>query len=60
MTLIGHTMMREQAGPKQLTQKVATMQLLSDGRFTLGLGAGENLNEHIVGGQWPHIGRSGR
>ena len=29
------------------------MQLLSDGRFTLGLGAGENLNEHIVGGQWP-------
>jgi hypothetical protein len=33
--------------------KAATMQLLSDGRFTLGLGAGENLNEHIVGGQWP-------
>jgi G6PDH family F420-dependent oxidoreductase len=29
------------------------MQLLSDGRFTLGLGAGENLNEHIVGGRWP-------
>ncbi len=29
------------------------MQLLSDGRFTLGLGAGENLNEHIVGGHWP-------
>ena len=50
MTLIGHTMMYEQAGPKQLAQKVATMQLLSDGRFTLGLGVGENLNEHIVGG----------
>jgi G6PDH family F420-dependent oxidoreductase len=32
------------------------MQLLSDGRFTLGLGAGENLNEHIVGGQWPIAG----
>jgi G6PDH family F420-dependent oxidoreductase len=29
------------------------MQLLSEGRFTLGLGAGENLNEHIVGGRWP-------
>src|SRR5260370_580115 len=29
------------------------MQLLSDGRFTLGLGAGENLNEHIIGGHWP-------
>ncbi len=32
------------------------MQLLSDGRFTLGLGAGENLNEHIIGGQWPLAG----
>jgi G6PDH family F420-dependent oxidoreductase len=32
------------------------MQLLSDGRFTLGLGAGENLNEHIVGGRWPIAG----
>ena len=52
-------MMCEQAGPKQLAQKVVTMQLLSDGQFTLGLGAGENLNEHIVGGQWPYIGRSG-
>ena len=41
MTLIGHTMVCEQAGPKQLTQQVATMQLLSDGRFTLGPGAGE-------------------
>lgn len=36
MTLIGHTMMCEQAGPRQLTQKAATMQLLSDGQFTLG------------------------
>jgi G6PDH family F420-dependent oxidoreductase len=32
------------------------MQLLSDGRFTLGLGAGENLNEHIIGGHWPIAG----
>ena len=32
------------------------MQLLSDGRFTLGLGAGENLNEHVVGGSWPIVG----
>jgi len=38
------------------SQKAATMQLLSDGRFTLGLGAGENLNEHIVGGRWPLAG----
>jgi G6PDH family F420-dependent oxidoreductase len=27
--------------------------VLSSGRFTLGLGAGENLNEHVVGGGWP-------
>src|SRR5579862_4788168 len=33
--------------PAVVAQKAATMQLLSDGRFTLGLGAGENLNEHI-------------
>jgi G6PDH family F420-dependent oxidoreductase len=39
--------------PAVVAQNAATMQLLSDGRFTLGLGAGENLNEHIVGGHWP-------
>jgi G6PDH family F420-dependent oxidoreductase len=39
--------------PAVVAQKAATMQLLCDGRFTLGLGAGENLNEHIVGGGWP-------
>jgi len=32
------------------------MQLLSEGRFTLGLGAGEHLNEPIVGGGWPLAG----
>src|SRR2546426_589511 len=42
--------------PAVVAQKAATMQLLSDGRFTLGLGAGENLNEHIVGGRWPVAG----
>ena len=39
--------------PAVVAQKAATLQLLSDGRFTLGLGSGENLNEHIVGGGWP-------
>ena len=39
--------------PAVVAQKAATMQLLSDGRFTLGLGAGENLNEHIIAGRWP-------
>ncbi|MBN1091504.1 TIGR03557 family F420-dependent LLM class oxidoreductase [Blastococcus sp. TML/M2B] len=39
--------------PAVVAQKAATLQILSDGRFTLGLGAGENLNEHVVGAGWP-------
>ncbi|MDX3074092.1 LLM class F420-dependent oxidoreductase [Streptomyces sp. MI02-7b] len=39
--------------PAVVAQKAATMQLLSRGRFRLGLGSGENLNEHVVGGGWP-------
>ena len=35
--------------PAVVAQKAATLQLLADGRFTLGLGSGENLNEHVVG-----------
>ncbi|GGD13152.1 TIGR03557 family F420-dependent LLM class oxidoreductase [Nocardioides daphniae] len=41
--------------PAVVAQKAATMGLLSDGRFTLGLGSGENLNEHVVGA-WPSVG----
>ena len=41
--------------PAVVAQKAATLQLLSDGRFTLGLGAGESLNEHVVGAGWPAI-----
>lgn len=40
--------------PTVVAQKAATMELLADGRFVLGLGAGENLNEHVVG-PWPHV-----
>ncbi|MFB7054569.1 LLM class F420-dependent oxidoreductase [Streptomyces vinaceus] len=39
--------------PAVIAQKAATVQLLSQGRFRLGLGSGENLNEHIVGAGWP-------
>src|SRR5919199_2406081 len=39
--------------PAIVAQKAATMALLSDGRFTLGLGTGENLSEHVVGRGWP-------
>jgi len=39
--------------PAVVAQQAATLQIISGGRFTLGLGAGENLSEHIVGGGWP-------
>ncbi|MFJ3171967.1 LLM class F420-dependent oxidoreductase [Streptomyces roseus] len=39
--------------PAVIAQKAATVQLLSQGRFRLGLGSGENLNEHIIGAGWP-------
>lgn len=39
--------------PAVVAQKAATLALLSDSRFTLGLGSGENLNEHVVGEGWP-------
>jgi G6PDH family F420-dependent oxidoreductase len=42
--------------PAVVAQKAATMQILSGGRFRLGLGAGENLNEHVVGKRWPMAG----
>jgi G6PDH family F420-dependent oxidoreductase len=43
--------------PAVVAQKAATVQILSDGRFRLGLGAGENLNEHVVGKDWPAVGK---
>src|SRR3954453_14049087 len=42
--------------PAVVAQKAATVQILSSGRFRLGLGAGENLNEHVVGKGWPMVG----
>ncbi|WP_405552025.1 LLM class F420-dependent oxidoreductase [Streptomyces sp. NBC_01171] len=41
--------------PAVVAQKAATLQLLSEGRFRLGLGSGENLNEHVVGQGWPAV-----
>src|SRR3546814_2784609 len=41
--------------PAVVAQKAATLQLLSEGRFTLGVGSGENLNEHVVGAGWPAV-----
>ena len=31
--------------PAVVAQQAATLQILTDGRFTLGLGSGENLND---------------
>jgi G6PDH family F420-dependent oxidoreductase len=39
--------------PAIIAQAAATVAVMSDGRFTLGLGAGERLNEHVVGLGWP-------
>ncbi|OBA97431.1 LLM class F420-dependent oxidoreductase, partial [Mycobacteriaceae bacterium 1482268.1] len=43
--------------PAVVAQKAATLQILADGRFTLGVGSGENLNEHVVGKRWPTVAR---
>lgn len=39
--------------PAIVAQAAATAAALLPGRFWLGVGAGENLNEHIVGRGWP-------
>lgn len=39
--------------PAVVAQAAATAALLSGGRFTLGVGTGEDLNEHILGQRWP-------
>jgi G6PDH family F420-dependent oxidoreductase len=43
--------------PAIVAQQAATLQILADGRFTLGVGSGENLNEHVVGKGWPTVAR---
>jgi G6PDH family F420-dependent oxidoreductase len=39
--------------PAVIAQAAATSAMLLDGRFELGVGTGENLNEHILGLHWP-------
>ena len=39
--------------PALVAQAVATVAALMPGRFILGVGSGENLNEHIYGDHWP-------
>lgn len=42
--------------PAIIAQAAATTALLSDGRFTLGVGSGEQLSEHVTGHPWPVVG----
>jgi G6PDH family F420-dependent oxidoreductase len=39
--------------PAVIAQAAATSAVLLDGRFALGVGSGEALNEHILGDAWP-------
>jgi G6PDH family F420-dependent oxidoreductase len=41
--------------PAIVAQAAATIGVMSDGRFSLALGAGERLNEHVTGARWPSI-----
>src|SRR3712207_7650881 len=46
--------------PAIIAQAAATVALLSDGRFTLGIGAGERLNEHVVRSEERRVGKECR
>jgi G6PDH family F420-dependent oxidoreductase len=39
--------------PAIIAQAAATSACLMPGRFFLGVGTGENLNEHVLGAKWP-------
>ncbi|MCA1729395.1 MAG: TIGR03557 family F420-dependent LLM class oxidoreductase [Actinobacteria bacterium] len=39
--------------PAVIAQAAATSKVMLGGRFSLGVGTGENLNEHIFGDPWP-------
>jgi coenzyme F420-dependent glucose-6-phosphate dehydrogenase len=42
--------------PAVIAHAAATLGAMFPGRFWLGLGAGEALNEHVIGGEWPEVG----
>ena len=41
--------------PAIIAHAAATAACLMPGRFFLGIGSGENLNEHILGDRWPEV-----
>ncbi|MEU0795804.1 TIGR03557 family F420-dependent LLM class oxidoreductase [Amycolatopsis sp. NPDC005961] len=42
--------------PAVIAQAAATAAVQLDGRFVLGVGSGEALNEHVLGDPWPSVG----
>ncbi|MHA6783054.1 TIGR03557 family F420-dependent LLM class oxidoreductase [Pseudonocardia saturnea] len=43
--------------PAIIAQAAATAAVQLDGRFVLGVGSGEALNEHVLGDPWPSVGQ---
>ena len=43
--------------PAIVAQAAATASVMLDGRFQLGVGSGEALNEHVLGARWATIER---
>lgn len=41
--------------PAIIAHAAATVATLIPGRFFLGVGSGEHLNEHVLGGKWPAV-----
>jgi G6PDH family F420-dependent oxidoreductase len=41
--------------PAIIAQAAATAAAMTNGKFRLGVGSGENLNEHILGDRWPSV-----
>ena len=41
--------------PAIVAQAAATIAVMSENRFSLAIGAGERLNEHVTGARWPSV-----
>jgi G6PDH family F420-dependent oxidoreductase len=53
--MTGVTCPTTRVAPPIVAQAAATAASLLPGRFSLGVGSGENLNEHILGDRWPPV-----
>src|SRR3954452_539884 len=53
--ITGVTCPTQRVHPAIVAQAAATAAQLLPGRFSLGVGTGENLNEHILGDRWPPV-----